>query len=65
VVSDKLEWTVPAKFLNPGTTYHWRVRARNSRGDIGDWGPAFAFSYGRSAWNRMLKFRIEIETLKA
>ncbi|MGD0126202.1 MAG: transglutaminase domain-containing protein [Terriglobia bacterium] len=49
VGSDKLEWTVPPTFLNPGTTYYWRVRARNSRGDIGDWGPAFSFRTAANA----------------
>jgi hypothetical protein len=37
------EWKVPTGFLNPGTTYYWKVRARNARGDIGAWGPVFSF----------------------
>jgi hypothetical protein len=43
VGSAKTEWKVPAGFLNPGTTYYWKVRARNGRGDIGDWGTVFSF----------------------
>ena len=49
VGSPKTEWKVPSSFLNPGTTYYWRVRARNSRGDIGDWGPAFSFRTAANA----------------
>jgi hypothetical protein len=44
VGSAKPEWKLPASFLNPGTTYYWKVRARDSQGNIGDWGPAFHFS---------------------
>ncbi|MBW7997865.1 MAG: hypothetical protein FVQ81_15110 [Candidatus Glassbacteria bacterium] len=40
----RCEWTVPESFLNPGTTYYWRVRARDSRGAVGDWGEIFSFS---------------------
>ncbi len=36
-------WTVPESFLNPGTTYYWRVRARDSRGAVGEWGKVFSF----------------------
>ena len=36
-------WTVPESFLNPGTTYYWRVRARDSRGAVGQWGKVFSF----------------------
>lgn len=37
------KWTVPAGLLNPGTTYYWRVRARDQRGDIGAWSRSFRF----------------------
>ena len=37
------EWKVPASFLNPGTTYYWKVRARTAGGDVGDWGRVFQF----------------------
>ena len=43
VGSAKAEWKIPASFLNPGTTYYWKVRTRNSRGDIGEWGQVFSF----------------------
>ena len=41
--SDKSEWTMPESFLNPGTAYYWRVRARDSHGEIGQWGKIFSF----------------------
>jgi len=41
--SDTCEWTLPESFLNPGTTYYWRVRARDSRGVVGEWGKVFSF----------------------
>ena len=37
------QWTVPESFLNPGTTYYWRVRTRDSRGTVGQWGKIFSF----------------------
>ena len=37
------EWRVPESFLNPGTAYYWKVRARSARGDIGEWGRVFSF----------------------
>jgi hypothetical protein len=43
VGSKKTEWKLPASILNPGTAYYWRVRVRNSRGDVGKWGPIFRF----------------------
>jgi hypothetical protein len=49
VGSAKSEWRVPASFLNPGTTYYWKVRARDNQGNIGDWGPVFHFSTARDA----------------
>ena len=48
VGSAETGWNVPASFLNPGTTYYWKVRARNSRGVIGDWGQVFRFRTRRS-----------------
>ncbi len=52
VGSDTPEWKVPESFLNPGTTYYWKVRARNSRGDIGDWGKIFHFRTAGNAPSR-------------
>jgi hypothetical protein len=49
VGSAKTEWKVPAGFLNPGTTYYWKVRARNGRGDIGEWGTVFSFKTAAGA----------------
>lgn len=49
VGSAKTEWKVPAGFLNPGTTYYWKVRARNGRGDIGEWGNVFSFKTAAGA----------------
>ena len=47
--SPATEWAVPAGFLNPDTTYYWRVRARDSRGDIGEWSQPFSFRTSRGA----------------
>lgn len=41
--SDECQWKVPESFLNPGTAYYWRVRARDSREVIGLWGETFSF----------------------
>lgn len=43
VGAEKTEWQAPAGFLNPATTYYWKVRARDSRGDIGEWSRVFRF----------------------
>jgi len=49
VGSDRCEWTVPESFLNPGTTYYWKVRARDSRGAVGNWGEIFSFKTSAGA----------------
>jgi hypothetical protein len=49
VGSAKPEWKIPATFLNPGTTYYWKVRARDGRGDIGEWSRIFQFETGATA----------------
>jgi hypothetical protein len=41
--SGQPEWKVPAGFLNPGTTYYWKVRARDGEGLIGGWSRVFSF----------------------
>lgn len=38
------EWAVPGSFLNPGTVYYWKVRARDSREAIGEWSEVFSFT---------------------
>lgn len=47
--SDRTEWNVPEGFLNPGTTYYWKVRARDNHGHIGEWGPVFSFRTSENA----------------
>ena len=49
VGSANTEWKVPAGFLNPGTTYYWKVRARDARGNISDWGAVFTFKTAEGA----------------
>ncbi|MGO8787450.1 MAG: transglutaminase domain-containing protein [Terriglobia bacterium] len=49
VGSAKTAWKVPAGFLNPGSTYYWKVRARNGRGDVGEWGTVFSFKTAAGA----------------
>lgn len=43
------QWRVPESFLNPGTTYYWKVRARDSRGAVGQWGDVFNFKTSAKA----------------
>lgn len=49
VGSAATEWKVPAGFLNPGTTYYWKVRARGRNGEIGEWGNVFSFRTAAAA----------------
>ena len=49
VGSARTEWQVPASFLNPGTEYYWKVRARNAAGDVGEWGSVFSFKTAAGA----------------
>jgi hypothetical protein len=44
VGSARTEWTVPESFLNPGATYYWKVRARDSQGNISTWSQVFRFT---------------------
>jgi hypothetical protein len=38
------EFAVPESWLNPGTIYYWRVRARDAQGDWGAYSPVWQFS---------------------
>jgi hypothetical protein len=49
VGSSNTEWKIPDSFLNPGTAYYWKVRARSNRGDIGEWGRVFSFKTSHDA----------------
>ncbi|HUU29992.1 MAG TPA: transglutaminase domain-containing protein [archaeon] len=49
VGSARSEWKVPESFLNPGTAYFWKVRARDSRGAVGEWGEIFSFKTSAKA----------------
>lgn len=41
----KPEWSIPfTGLLNPGQTYHWRVRPRNAEGLWGKWSPIWSFT---------------------
>jgi len=42
--SGKPEWQIPPGWLNRDTTYYWQVKAKDSRGIWGEWGPVFRFS---------------------
>ena len=40
----KSEWAIPdVGLLNPDTTYHWRVRAKNAKGVWGPWSETWQF----------------------
>jgi hypothetical protein len=45
----RTSWTLPATFLNPGTAYYWKVRARDSQGNIGAWSRVFRFTTAKTA----------------
>ncbi|HUU28305.1 MAG TPA: transglutaminase domain-containing protein [archaeon] len=49
VGSPECAWTVPGSFLNPGTTYYWKIRARDSRQEAGNWGEIFSFRTAENA----------------
>jgi len=49
VGTSSCEWKVLPGFLNAGTTYYWKVRARDSRGAVGEWGEVFSFKTSANA----------------
>jgi hypothetical protein len=49
VGSARSEWRVPATFLNPATSYYWKVRARDRDGHIGQWSRTFVFTTSRQS----------------
>jgi len=49
VGSAKTEWKVPATFLNPATSYYWKVRGRDRDGRIGEWSRTFVFTTSKQA----------------
>jgi hypothetical protein len=40
----KSEWQLPDGWLNPDTTYYWKVKAQDSRGVWGDWSKIYRFT---------------------
>ena len=42
-VRDGAAFQVPKGWLNAGTTYYWRVRAEDDKGNFGPWSPVFRF----------------------
>lgn len=38
------EWQLPEGWLNKNTTYYWKVRAQDNRGDWSDWSDIYRFS---------------------
>ena len=42
--SGKPEWQAPAGWLNPDTTYYWRVKAYDEKGAWSEWSPLWSFT---------------------
>jgi hypothetical protein len=42
--SSKPEWTVPEGYLVRGTTYYWKVRARDDKSAVGPWSDIYSFT---------------------
>jgi hypothetical protein len=42
-------WNVPEGYLNAGTNYYWKVRARDSRGAASAWSKIFSFKTAENA----------------
>ncbi len=47
--SESCRWQVAKSFLNPGTTYYWKVRARDTGGAVGPWSRVFSFTTDKNA----------------
>lgn len=43
-VREGAAFQIPEGWLNPGTTYYWRVRAEDERGSFGAWSRSFRFT---------------------
>ena len=43
-VRDGNDFQIPAGWLNGGTTYYWRVRAEDDKGNFGPWSKVFRFA---------------------
>jgi hypothetical protein len=41
--SGHAEWPLPEGWLNPDTTYYWKVKAQDSRGLWGEWSDIYSF----------------------
>ena len=44
--SGKPEWQLPDGWLNPDTTYYWKVKAQDSRGAWSEWSQVYRFGTG-------------------
>lgn len=42
--SGQSEWQLPEGWLNPDTTYYWKVKAQDSRGVWGEWSNIYKFN---------------------
>ena len=43
-IRDGCKFSVPRGWLNPSTTYYWRVRAEDEHGNLSGWSKTFSFT---------------------